>query len=292
MIPTFNSASALERAACSIDLQTSSPATVVIVDNLSRDNTQAIAQAHGFRLVSVPANRVVARFLGLKESTGSHVLFMDSDQVLEPRCIEALTEVIGVHPNAALVLNEESVGGGRWGTLLRLDDKVGFLLRIGLPRCFPRDALLDFDYSKFAPFRNVLGEDRILLSWLTERSVPVVNAPGASIGHTDPEFGEFFRKQFSYAYWGSHGALAPMYARSIVPTVFQTFKELPTLLESLPPTDILAYFSFLLVRAWFYSLGTAWGRLRPRDAWKFDQLGRLADSRRTRNEPQGLNKDR
>ncbi|HEX8120672.1 MAG TPA: glycosyltransferase family A protein [Solirubrobacteraceae bacterium] len=70
-------------------------ADVVVVDNGSRDDTAAVALAHGARVVHEPrANRARARNAGAKATSAPLLAFLDADCVPSERWLAALTEAL------------------------------------------------------------------------------------------------------------------------------------------------------------------------------------------------------
>jgi glycosyltransferase involved in cell wall biosynthesis len=70
-------------------------ADVVVVDNGSRDDTAAVALAHGARVVREPRrSRARARNAGAAASTRALLAFLDADCVPSPRWLPALAEAL------------------------------------------------------------------------------------------------------------------------------------------------------------------------------------------------------
>lgn len=83
---------------------------VIVVDNDSRDDTAAVAQQHGARVVSEPvANRSRARNRGTAAATTDLIAFTDADCVAHPRWLEAL---LACESRAPLVAGEVVVTSG------------------------------------------------------------------------------------------------------------------------------------------------------------------------------------
>ncbi len=82
VIPTYNSGETIACCLKSVQAQTYSSIEVIIVDNLSRDDTTRIAEDFGARVIRQNSTPALARNLGIVSSTGKYVLFVDSDQVL------------------------------------------------------------------------------------------------------------------------------------------------------------------------------------------------------------------
>lgn len=84
VIPTYNRANDLIRALNSVCAQTFSDWEAVVVDNHSTDNTEEVVKSYNdsrIKFFKVHNNGVIAvsRNLGIKESTGEYIAFLDSD---------------------------------------------------------------------------------------------------------------------------------------------------------------------------------------------------------------------
>jgi GT2 family glycosyltransferase len=82
IIPTYNSGETLACCLKSVYSQTYSPIEVIIVDNLSSDDTLRIATDFDAKVIRQKSTPALARNIGIANSTGEYVLFIDSDQVL------------------------------------------------------------------------------------------------------------------------------------------------------------------------------------------------------------------
>lgn len=105
-IPTYNSAKFLGQCLDAVRKQTYREIEVNIIDGNSKDNTLEIAKSHGIsQIVSYPGALLGARYEGVKIAAGKYVLLLDSDQILEPDCIERA--IAAMATNDMLVLEEE-----------------------------------------------------------------------------------------------------------------------------------------------------------------------------------------
>jgi glycosyltransferase involved in cell wall biosynthesis len=103
IIPCYNQAHFLREAIESVLRQTYSRFDVVMVDDGSSDDTSRIAASYREIRVVRQQNQGVAeaRNRGLRESSGECVVFLDSDDRLRPRALEAELEALRSAPNAA-----------------------------------------------------------------------------------------------------------------------------------------------------------------------------------------------
>ncbi len=105
VIPCFNHARFLAEAIASALAQTYAPVEIVVVDDGSTDDTAAVAARFpGVRYVH-QENRglAAARNTGLRESRGGYLVFLDADDRLLPRALEAGMQRLEPSPACAFV---------------------------------------------------------------------------------------------------------------------------------------------------------------------------------------------
>jgi hypothetical protein len=105
VIPTYNHARFIAQAVQSALRQTHAALEVIVVDDGSTDDTQAVlAQFAGRITVLCQQNAGVcaARNNGLAHSHGTYLLFLDSDDVLHPEAIARKAALLDANPKAAL----------------------------------------------------------------------------------------------------------------------------------------------------------------------------------------------
>jgi glycosyltransferase involved in cell wall biosynthesis len=93
VIPTFNCAPFIGETIRSALDQSSEPQEVLVVDDGSTDDTDSVLRRFASRIaVHRQANQgvAVARNSGMDLATGEWILFLDADDVLEPRALEQL----------------------------------------------------------------------------------------------------------------------------------------------------------------------------------------------------------
>ncbi len=86
IIPTYNSASTLRRALKSIFQQTYKNFEIIILDSYSKDNTLNIIRefkSKKIRVIKISKNKKLSyvRYVGITKAIGSHIAFLDSDDV-------------------------------------------------------------------------------------------------------------------------------------------------------------------------------------------------------------------
>jgi glycosyltransferase involved in cell wall biosynthesis len=76
---------------------------VIVVDDASTDGTNAVAQSHGARVVSVNCRHIAAtRNAGARQARGTWLIFVDADTIVTREVVQA----------AVTVLRAGAVGGG------------------------------------------------------------------------------------------------------------------------------------------------------------------------------------
>ncbi|MCL1978118.1 MAG: glycosyltransferase [Candidatus Bathyarchaeota archaeon] len=114
IIPTRNSAKTLVRCLQSIDYQTFRQIEIVIVDAFSSDETINIAKKFQTKILQMKGFQSKARNIGIQQSTGEFVLFLDSDQVLSKTVIEDCL-VMCLNNRAGMIrIPEVFVGNSFW----------------------------------------------------------------------------------------------------------------------------------------------------------------------------------
>jgi len=107
-MPTFNRARFIDDALDSLARQTRPPEEVIVVDDESTDDTPERVGRHAFseriRYYRQPARggASVARNTGVELATGTVIVFLDSDDVLEPGHHAAALEMLASEPAVGL----------------------------------------------------------------------------------------------------------------------------------------------------------------------------------------------
>jgi glycosyltransferase involved in cell wall biosynthesis len=268
VIPTRNSNRSLEEALCSIADQSSSPVEVLVVDSSNNGETIGPAQASAVKVIHAVVNRAEARGIGIRQALGSHVLLMDSDQVLDRNAIQNLEILASVNPESAQVLRELTPCRNAWERLLALQDISEFERGLGLPRLYPRNLVLRFDWDTFRGKTHVHGEDRLLRDWFTEQGGRVILNPSAEIIHRgDPALVPYLQKQFRNAQSGMGWGMSGPYLSSLL-------KELPRLARPGSSRGSMRsgyfaplYYWFLFLRAAFQFAGMIAALLKSEVNW-------------------------
>lgn len=156
-MPTYNSENTLPVYLSSIQKQTYPNIEIIIVDNLSKDNTVKIATEFNARIITCKSNMSKARNIGALNARGKYFWFMDSDMELPQRIVEKCVETIEQRNIDALIIPEKSKGNSIWAKCRALD-KLAYLddehkLACRFMRCDVFEKLNGFDE------RLIAGED-------------------------------------------------------------------------------------------------------------------------------------
>lgn len=87
-IPSYNSEKMIPFCLEGISKQTYPNIETLVIDSHSTDGTRDIAVRYKARVALCDGKLLAARYLGLEESKGAYVVFVDTDQILEPTAIE------------------------------------------------------------------------------------------------------------------------------------------------------------------------------------------------------------
>jgi GT2 family glycosyltransferase len=192
VICTYNGAATLDETCRAVGRLAYPEVEVLVVDDGSTDESAAIAQAHGFRVISTD-NRGLscARNTGAQAVAGDIVAYVDDDAAPDPHwlhhAVQALSDdgvVAAGGPNIAvpgdgLVADAVAIAPGNPSHVL-LDDRVAEHIP-GCNSLFRRDALLaigGFD----GRFRTA-GDDVDVCWRLQERGGTIAFAPAAVVLH-------------------------------------------------------------------------------------------------------------
>jgi glycosyltransferase involved in cell wall biosynthesis len=107
IVPCYNGEAFLEEAIRSALTQSYAAVEVLVIDDGSTDNSAAIARRFPVRLVQ-QENRGLsgARNRGVRESTGSYIVFLDADDRLLPEAIEHGLQALEARPDCAMAVGD------------------------------------------------------------------------------------------------------------------------------------------------------------------------------------------
>ncbi len=97
VIPHWNRADLLERVLRSVHAQALPPGVsteVLVVDNASQDDSRAVAERNGARVIALAANEGVSRALnrGIAAAAGDYIVLLNNDVELTPRWLRELLD--------------------------------------------------------------------------------------------------------------------------------------------------------------------------------------------------------
>ncbi|HLK88489.1 MAG TPA: glycosyltransferase family 2 protein [Polyangia bacterium] len=176
-IPTFNRVRGLRRALASVQAQDYRDLEIVISDNASTDETEAVCREQSesdrrIRYIRLPSNRgATANFRHTLESArGELFMWLADDDWLDPSYVSRCAAILKSHPDHSLV-----AGADRYyengqptfdGTRLTLEQDSGSERLVSYFRQVIRNGtfygLMRRELLARVPFRHVLGGD-----WLT-----------------------------------------------------------------------------------------------------------------------------
>ena len=234
VIGTRDRPDSLKRCLASLVQQTQRPAEVVIVDDGHLDPAPFVAMLEAAGIHAPYVNKshdpglTKSRNVGIHQSTGDVVLFLDDDVAVAPRYIEALQRVYEAHPEAGGVGGRLVGATASWPKRLLLktflldSDSEGAVLPNGIgvlvrrisevtrvdwfSGCNMSYRRLVFDRFMFdEEFRgNGWGDDRDF-SYRVSREFPLFCAPDAEVEHFEEPRGRardrhFGRTEITYVY--------------------------------------------------------------------------------------------
>jgi len=114
VIPTYNSGTTLAVCLKSVHGQSYPFYEVIVVDNFSNDDTLKTANDFGAKIIQQKCNPALARNIGIVNSTGKYILFLDSDQVLSPSVVEECVKKCKNRKVGMVRIPEVFIGKGFW----------------------------------------------------------------------------------------------------------------------------------------------------------------------------------
>ncbi len=109
VIPTYNRAAYIGDAIESALNQTRVPDEILVIDDGSTDNTPEVLSQFDAPVTVIRQHnrgRSAARNVGLSQATGDAVLFLDSDDLLMPDCVERLADTLEEHPEVGVAYSD------------------------------------------------------------------------------------------------------------------------------------------------------------------------------------------
>lgn len=145
VVPTYNSAKSLPICLKAIRRQEYPCMELLVVDNYSNDDTRSIAETFGASTILYRGPPAAARNMGLAQSKGSYVLFVDSDQQLGGGVVENCVLLCSMCEIDAVKIPEVFVGLNFWGkcsALWKNSVVKAWGTKGGIPRFYRKETLL------------------------------------------------------------------------------------------------------------------------------------------------------
>jgi len=152
IIPTFNSENTLSQCLKGVLSQSYPFYEVIVVDNFSNDGTVRIANEFGVKILQQKCNPALARNAGINNSTGEHILFLDSDQILSAAVINECVEKCEYEKAGMVHIPEVFIGEGFWSSCsavwknyyVKFETLNGAIddIAIGKPRFFVKEHII------------------------------------------------------------------------------------------------------------------------------------------------------
>jgi len=114
IIPTYNSGTTLAECLKSVHGQSYPFYEVIVVDNFSNDDTLKTAKEFAAKIMQQKCNPALARNVGVANSTGKYILFLDSDQILSPSVVEECIKKCKNRKVGMVRIPEVFIGKGFW----------------------------------------------------------------------------------------------------------------------------------------------------------------------------------
>jgi glycosyltransferase involved in cell wall biosynthesis len=152
IIPTFNSGVTLTPCLESVRNQSYSRIETIVVDNFSTDETALIAAEFDSRIIRQKSTPAMARNIGITNSSGKYIFFLDSDQVLSRCVIEECVRNCELENAGMVRVPEVFAGRGFWSScsaewknlLVKVEQEYSASRNMltGEPRFFVREQLV------------------------------------------------------------------------------------------------------------------------------------------------------
>jgi len=91
IVPTYNSARTLDECLGALKRQDYKNIEIIVTDSFSKDKTKEIAKSYETKILDAET-LALARKMGVELSKGKYILFLDSDQIIEPNTISLSVE--------------------------------------------------------------------------------------------------------------------------------------------------------------------------------------------------------
>jgi glycosyltransferase involved in cell wall biosynthesis len=196
VIPTRNSSSTISACIESVKNQSYLPIEIIVVDTNSSDDTVKLCEMNNVLVVRSEWQRLGSRLIGLSKSLGKYILMLDSDQFLEPNCIENSVILMEEYDMICLeekTLNSRTIIQKMYNADRKLihenaDLQLDPILGVLAPRFYRRTILekvFEAIPKEILPFATEI-EDKIVYYEAFKLSSKVAVLPN-SLAHNEPE---------------------------------------------------------------------------------------------------------
>ncbi len=209
-IPSYNSEKMIPFCLEGVVKQTYPNIEILVIDSHSTDRTRDIATSYHTRVILCDGKLLAARYLGYKESRGLYIVFVDTDQILEPTAIE---RAVGMMDDYDMVVFEaQSYNTGWFIPKLHSASKQIMAACFGkpgafdptrgpfLPRFFKREIL----EKAFAAIPEELIPDTIhpdhaIIYYESYKVSPRVGGLRNAIYDIEPDWDKLWKTHYRYA---------------------------------------------------------------------------------------------
>lgn len=122
VIPTYNRHHIIRDAIKSVENQTYKNWELIVVDDYSTDDTQALLENRDeIQYVRLTKNKgnAGARNEGVRKAKGNYIVFLDSDDRMEPNCLELFAHLISQKPNVKFAFGGYYIFNAETGLKIR-----------------------------------------------------------------------------------------------------------------------------------------------------------------------------
>lgn len=187
IVPTKNASATITRCLESVKVQTYENIEILVVDAISSDETVKIASNFEAKILSFAVERAKAKNIGISESHGDFLLFLDADMELERSVVEECVTICTSNENiAGVIIPERSKGSGFWLKVIDFERQLYVGSKIESARFFRKkyvDKVKGFDED------IIFYEESTLPQKIEERTGKIVNARIKShLIHNEEEF--------------------------------------------------------------------------------------------------------
>jgi glycosyltransferase involved in cell wall biosynthesis len=265
IIPTYNSIANLEACLRSLNAQSYPVHEIIVADNFSTDSTVDLAKRWGTIVLpesGKPRNAGSAKNVGLLNSSGNYVLFLDSDEILEKRVVEECVELCEREDVGMVKIPLRFVGKDYWSSSSAFWRNCHYAISrqtIGnFPRFFERKHVSSGAFNE----NLVWGEDWELYMRMKALGVGEAYCKSYMI-HLEPySLEEIFLKHLHYAKaipTFSYNADNRLYLK-LIRNAYLAFRE-ATKNPANPPHLLAGCFLFICFKALAMMIGLVQSRL-------------------------------